>query len=141
MNRWSSIPTVVQNNSSSSSSELTSDMPEVTMSFQDRLQQRMTRVRMIAPTFLEEEEAMQQQREGRDPDEEISDPVVEEKDAGNQYNHKSDEQNVGPPRANTSETERLAALALAGKLRERANRLKEKRRQRENSLPNLGITA
>jgi hypothetical protein len=138
VNRWSNIPSVVQKNSSSSSSELTNDKIDSILSFQGKLQQRMARVRMIAPTFLEEEEAMQR-REGCDPDEEISDPVVDEKEAGN---NKSDEENVGPyRRTSSSETERLAALALAEKLRERANRLKEKRRQRESSVPNLGITA
>lgn len=153
------------------SPEVASDGSEI-LTFQDKLQQRLTRVREIAPTLLEESSdsfiggdvyEMPSHVETRDPDEEISEPVLDDEDAcvvgqadsesntannkdrdvvGYQQNHgsehpKSDEENnQGNSSASSrshSEHERLAALALAEKLRQRAAKLKENRRKRDKN--------
>eukprot|EP00977_Amphora_coffeiformis_P011915 scaffold2917_cov191-Amphora_coffeaeformis.AAC.8 len=139
-------------------SNVYSDESEM-MTFQDKLQMRLTRVREIAPTLLEDSDSLNGGEfyagigspEAREPDEEIAEPVCDNEEAevahpvsktkkNHNYidyseNPKSDEENnqgnSTASRRSQSETERLAALALAEKLRQRAARLKEKRRQRE----------
>ena len=152
---------------------------ETTISFQDKLQQRLTRVRDTAPMLMDgNTESIEsvdlynlpKRHEGRDPDESIGGNILKttpgRKDPPESGKRKSsrspshssslrknsmDTTKNGVPRytadktnqekrqernlhANTavdrSETERLAALALAEKLRKRATDLKEKRRHR-----------